>query len=266
MDPEAAFRYLTEYWALVKEGEKQPALSGDRRAVMRAANQNLPAINKILHDLAPEMRPIRASKVSEHLAAWPRVERALGILKSWEKMTSLQQTAGEPVLPMSLLDPVISEVALPLWEARKYRQAVNDAATSLNSFAQTQVGRHDISDKDLMGQAFSDKEPEEGKARLRCPGNPASETVRSQQEGARAFCTGTFQAIRNPAHHLTGDWNPVLAFHHLAALSQVAHWFRHWNVVRYVRPQPDFSAAGVVFAEYLKAQEQARRAVTPQAE
>lgn len=90
-----------------------------------------------------------------------------------------------------------------------------------------------------MGQAFGDKEPEEGKARLRYPGNPASETVKSQQEGARAFAVGTFQAIRNPAHHLTGDWNPSTAFHHLVALSQVAHWFRDWDVVRYVPPLPD---------------------------
>jgi len=40
---------------------------------MRVVNQNLPTINKILHDLAPDLRPIRASKVSEHLAnghAW----------------------------------------------------------------------------------------------------------------------------------------------------------------------------------------------------
>jgi hypothetical protein len=50
---------------------------------------------------------------------------------------------------MSALDPVVSEAALPLWLAGKYRQAVNDAATSLNSFAQARIGRHDISDKDL---------------------------------------------------------------------------------------------------------------------
>ena len=92
-----------------------------------------------------------------------------------------------------------------------------------------------------MAQAFSDKPPEEGKARLRCPGNPDSETVKSQQEGARAFAIGTFQVIRNPAHHLTGDWNPITAFHHLAALSQIAQWFRHWQVVRYQPPMPDLT-------------------------
>jgi hypothetical protein len=177
---------------------------------MRDANRKLLAINKILRDLAPDLRPINASRVSEHLPAWPHVERALGILGGWRAMNSLQEKAGEPVLPMSALDPGVSEAASPLWMAGKYRPAVNDAATSLNIYAQARIGRQDIPDKDLMAQAFSEKDPEEGKSRLRCPGNPESETVRSQMEGARAFSIGTFQAIRNPAHHLAGDWNPAL--------------------------------------------------------
>lgn len=266
MNRQEAFQYVTEYWALVKKGEKQPPLSGDRRAVMRDVNRRLPTVNKILHDLAPDLRPISASRVSEHLAAWPLVERALMVLGSWEAMTASHELAGQPVLPMSALDPVVSEPALPLWLAGKYRQAVNDAATSLNSFVQARIGRHDISDKDLMAQAFSDKEPEAGKARLRCPGNPETETVRSQQEGARAFSIGTFQAIRNPAHHVTGDWNPVLAFHHLAALSQVAYWFRNWNIARYIPPPPDYSASSsTILAEYLRMQAQAQRPATPPA-
>jgi hypothetical protein len=88
-------------------------------------------------------------------------------------MTSLQQKAGEPVLPMSSPDPVVSEVALPLWLAGKYRQAVNDAAISLNISVQNRIGRYDISDKDLVAQAFSEKALEEGKSRLRCPGDIA---------------------------------------------------------------------------------------------
>lgn len=263
MNREEAFQQVTEYWALVKKGEKQPPLSGDRRAVMRDVNRKLPAVNKILHSLAPDLQPVRASRVSEHLAAWPLVERVLRVFGSWEAMSSSQQLAGQPVLPMSALDPVVSEVALPLWLAGKYRQAVNDAATSLCSFAQARIGRHDISDKDLMAQAFSDKEPEAGKSRLRCPGNPERETVRSQQEGARAFSIGTFQAIRNPAHHVTGDWNPVLAFHHLAALSQVAYWFRNWDIARYTPPPPDYGAGSAVLAEYLRTQAQSQRPVTP---
>jgi hypothetical protein len=259
MNREDAFHQVTEYWALVQKASNQPLLSGERRAMLNAASQKLPTINKILRDLGPDLRPIRASRVRDHLAAQPYIERALRILGSWHAMISLQQVAGEPVLPMSALDPVVSEVALPLWLAAKYRQAVNDAATNLNSFAQARIGRHDISDKDLMAQAFSDKSPEEGKARLRCPGSPESETVRSQQEGARAFSIGAFQAIRNPAHHLTGDWNPALAFQHLVALSQVAYWFRNWDVSRYTPPAPDY----VALSEYFRAQTRVQQSLPP---
>jgi hypothetical protein len=83
----------------------------------------------------------------------------------------------------------------------------------------------------------------------------------------RAFSIGTFQAIRNPAHHVTGDWNPVLAFHHLAALSQVAYWFRNWDIARYIPPLPDCSAgSSAILAEYLRMQGgQAQRPATPPA-
>jgi hypothetical protein len=111
----------------------------------------------------------------------------------------------------------------------------------VNDFAQRRLGRHDISGKDLMAQAFTTKEPEQGKKRLRCPGNPKSETIRSQQEGAIAFASGSMQLIRNPAHHLNGDWNPVTAFEHLAALSIIARQIESWNLDWYI-PPVDFSA------------------------
>jgi len=55
MNREEAFRKVTEYWALVGRGEKSPPLSGERRAVVKAANQDLHTINKVLHGLAPTL-------------------------------------------------------------------------------------------------------------------------------------------------------------------------------------------------------------------
>lgn len=249
MNRDAAVDQLGEYLKLVNRARELPVLTKDRRAALKAANEHLPTVNYILSNLAPDIPLIGATSVADHAAALPRLQRAVGLLSGWGEMAVHQWPGGGPAFPLKLLDPVISEVALPLWEANKFRQAVNDAATNLNLFAQRRLGRYDISDKDLMGQAFSDKEPDKGKARLRCPGSLASETVRSQQEGARAFAIGTFQAIRNPAHHLSGGWNPVDAFHHLAALSQVAHYFRHWNIKRYVPPPPDFKELNAALAK-----------------
>jgi Protein of unknown function (Hypoth_ymh) len=262
MDREAAFRKLTEHWESVGKAEKLPMLSKERRDAMKVVNARRSEVNTILSRLAPDLPLIHAKSLGEHLTSWPRLRRALDLFNGWRHMSDHQWTGGGPALPMTLLDPVIREVALPLWEAGKYRQAVSDAATNLNNFAQNRLVRHDISDKALMEQAFNDSEPEKGKSRLRCPGNSASETVKAQQAGARAFATGTFLAIRNPAHHMTGDWNPVTAFHHLVALSQVAHYFRDWEIERYIPPMPEPTEFNAVLGLYYKEQ-QKRKALAP---
>ena len=130
-----------------------------------------------------------------------------------------------------MLHPLIRTPARAHWEARHYRSAVSDAATNVSQYAQWRLGRYDISEKDLMSQAFTDKPPEEGKPRLRCPGNPKSQTTQSQQQGAMLFSMGCYAAIRNPAQHLTGDWNPHTAFQHLAAFSIVAQWVQNWQLI-----------------------------------
>jgi len=63
-------------------------------------------------------------------------------------------------------------------------------------------------------------------------------SVKSQQDGAAPFAIGVFKAIRNPAHHMTGDWHPVTAFEFLGSLSTLARWVTTWHVDRYVRPAP----------------------------
>jgi hypothetical protein len=266
MNREEAVRSITEYWALVEKASELPFLSQDRRVVMRDVNKRLPAVNQVLSSLAPDTRAIKASSVREHLGARPRVSRALEIIASWGKMESAQHAADEPVLPISQLDPVIGGVALPLWNVGKYRQAVNDAATNLNQFAQSRLGRYDISDRELMAQAFSDKDPEKGKARLRCPAVRGSETITSLQDGAKLISMGAFQAIRNPAHHLSGDWSPVTAFHYLAVLSQVAYWFRNWDVAKYVPPAPNLNVTSIALSDYMQSQARARQAQNSEAD
>jgi hypothetical protein len=239
MTRDEAFQQLSDYWAQVDRASKLRRFKGERSAALEDLNQRLPVVNTILSELAPDLPHIRAQWIADHVAAGPLVHRALRIIGTWRDVTD--NCAGEnPALLLRLLDPVISEVALPLWEAHKFRQAVNDAATSLNSFAQKRLGRYDIHDTSLMNEAFSADPPKPGKPRLRCPGNHRLLAIRDQQNGARQIAVGAFLAIRNPAHHMTGDWNPVTAFRHLAVLGQVAHYFRDWEIVYYVPPPPDF--------------------------
>jgi hypothetical protein len=242
MDHDVALRLLNDYCALIAKAQKLPALSKDRRVTMKTLNERLVWVNQVLCTIAPDVKPISAHWLGEHVSALPGVHQALALAGGWRLMDSHEWTGGGPALPISALDPMVTNAAALLFEAGKYRQAVADAATSVNQFTQNRLGRHDISDKDLMGQAFSDKPPEPGKPRLRCPGDHRSLAIRSMQQGALLMSQGCFQAIRNPAHHLTGDWNPVTALEHLAVLSVVARWVRYWDIVTYVPPPPDYSA------------------------
>ena len=78
MDPGDAFRWLTDYGALVQQAQKQPILSKERRATIKALNERLPTVNLILQSLAPDIPLISAHYLSDHAAAWPNVRRALG--------------------------------------------------------------------------------------------------------------------------------------------------------------------------------------------
>jgi len=148
-----------------------------------------------------------------------------------------------PVLPIDLLDRVVFSAAIAHWNAGHFRNAVGDAAVAVNRLTQQRVGRTDISDRELMSHTFSDDAPKPGEKRLRCPGDPTTESVRSQQLGAKLFAMGYYAAFRNPANHLPGDWNPVTAFQYLAAFSIVADWVRRWRVEQYVAPIPSQTTA-----------------------
>jgi hypothetical protein len=70
-------------------------------------------------------------------------QQALRIISDSRAVTD-NWTVESPALPLRILDPVIGEVALPLLEAHKFRQAVNDAATNLNSFGQKRLVRPEL--------------------------------------------------------------------------------------------------------------------------
>ncbi len=114
MDPEAGLRFLSEYWALVDKARQQPGLSGARRAIMKQVNERLRGVNAILASLGPDVAPIRAHTVALHLDARDRVARAMNMLAGHQKMADLQRLGGEPVLPLSALDPVVYQAAAPL--------------------------------------------------------------------------------------------------------------------------------------------------------
>jgi hypothetical protein len=187
MERDKAAKVLADYWQAVIDAGSERWLSAQRSVAVASLNSKLPAVNRVLRDLAPDLPLIAAASLAQHRSTRAVLDKAEAILNSWERLDDARP-GDSPALPLMMLDPVIAHAALPLWKVGKYRQAVNDAATNLNLFAQQQLGRRDISDKSLMGEAFSDKPPEPGKARLRCYrlGGPRRVSRRSRRALGRS--------------------------------------------------------------------------------
>lgn len=186
MNYESATSVLNEHLRLVDQAEQTPWLTRDRKTAVEALNAHSQAVNAVLRQLG--LGSIGGTTLSWHRNARGRIERAVQILAARREMAETASQLGGPALPLNLLHPVVAAAAWHLWAKGYYRHAVADAATAVNDFTQKKVGRYDITDKDLLAQVFSDKEPEKDKPRLRCPGKRSSATVRSMQQGALQFC------------------------------------------------------------------------------
>jgi hypothetical protein len=101
----------------------------------------------------------------------------------------------------------------------------------VNARLRQKLGRHDVSETDLCRQAFTRKDPEPGRPRLRFPGDRSTDTWASRQEGAMNFGAGCYMGIRNPAVHEDGlDLPEQVALEQLAAFSVLARWIDECTV------------------------------------
>jgi hypothetical protein len=130
-----------------------------------------------------------------------------------------------PDLNAAQLHPWIWDGARSLWQSGHYREAVGAAAVKLNAELQNKISRRDISEYDLFRQAFSIKDPEPGRPRLRLMANDGSKTWESIHAGAGAFSEGLYRGIRNPSSHIPqSELLEHEALEQLAAFSVLARW------------------------------------------
>ncbi|MGA9876885.1 MAG: TIGR02391 family protein [Solirubrobacteraceae bacterium] len=125
------------------------------------------------------------------------------------------------------LHPTVWDAAAPQWAAHHLHDAVRAAAAAVNAMLQRKVSRDDISESELVRQAFSKNAPMNGRARLRFPFIQAAKTRESMTQGALSFGLGCFQAIRNPIGHLPDHEYRMTeqeALEQLAAWSLLARW------------------------------------------
>ena len=147
-------------------------------------------------------------------------------IESINRQAEIRENLGEtaPDLRADKMHPWIWEGARSLWESGHYAEAVGAAAKKLNAETQNKVRRRDVSETDLVNQAFSDDAPAAGKLRLRPVGDDGGKTARSVRRGIRAFAEGCFAAIRNPVSHDGCELSEVEALERLAAFSVLARW------------------------------------------
>ena len=140
---------------------------------------------------------------------------------------------NSPRITAASLHPLIWQAAQAQWATGHRHEAVLAAAKAVNSHLQTKVGRRDVSEADLVRQAFSDKPPEADKSRLRFDSVADDQTRKSMRQGVLEFGAGCFSAIRNPLGHLPNDeleLDEQTAIERLAALSLLARWIDEANV------------------------------------
>jgi Protein of unknown function (Hypoth_ymh) len=167
----------------------------------------------------------RDKHLFDHWQAHRQVaQRALAQLEREEELAA---NLGEltPNLNVAQMHPWVWDDARSLWASGHFREAVSAAAVKVNAETQNKVKRTDVSEAKLFQEAFSLKEPEAKKPRLRIVAYDGSDTYKSIHEGASAFAVGCYRAIRNPAAHVPlGDLPEDEALEQLAAFSILARW------------------------------------------
>jgi hypothetical protein len=223
---QAAVDLLNEYEGLVNRYEEAQKLNsdisvGDMEIALRELDIAVKTvINAVNTELNTDWYP--GGPYFERDAR-KNIQKARGAIQAEERLASILGPQG-PQMYASALHPVVWDSAAALWADGHPREAVQRAATFTNALVQAKVARSDVSDKMLMTEAFSNSDPEPGKPRLRWPGNPSDQTVKSMNEGLRLFAPGVFATIRNPATHSTVAMDEQEALEQLAALSLLCRW------------------------------------------
>lgn len=234
---------LTDYIARTRAVNQSHSGSGYTSITARTAPEcgraeaiaRTETVRPILDRLYPEWRSENTgSKNDEFRSERDACRRLLARL---ENKDDVERRLGggdtSPRITAASLHPLIWTAAQAQWSTGHRHEAVLAASKAVNSQLQAKLSRRDVSEKDLVRQAFSERDPEEGKPRLRFPHVEDEQTRESMRQGAMDFGAGCFAAIRNPVGHLPNDQvelDEQSALERLAALSLLARWIDEASV------------------------------------
>ncbi|GEM_PF-5682643 len=139
MNYERADEVLRQYLQLVNETGQQAGLSTERSEVFPSLRMPARAVNRVLSSLTPDHNKVTGKTLADHEAALPFAKRALELIDATQAMRTAERHSGGPVLPMALLDPLVSDAARRHWETGHYRIAVGEAATNVDRYTQRRL-------------------------------------------------------------------------------------------------------------------------------
>lgn len=197
---------------------------GPKIADLRARHDQ---VRRIVHKVMgyaklPNLLPMTRGTI-ELVGGIAMCAEAAARLKTGAETRKLLGTSA-PTMAADSLHPEVWNAASKRWGAKHYSDAVQRAATFVNANIQDRVGRHDVSDSELMKEAFSLAPPAEGKPRLRWPGDDSNLSVKSMRVGILSYAQGLFAGVRNIVTHSVAEMPRQVAFEQLCALSLLARW------------------------------------------
>ncbi len=193
------------------------------------AVRQLETIKPILDRLYPDWRT--DNNANQYFEFQREYDAAMKLIARFDSQAEVaEKLAGfdaSPSITAAGMHPLVWEAARSQWNLGNHAEAVDAVARAVNSMLQRKVGRRDVSESDLLAQAFSKNEPAAGKPRLRFLDEPTDDTAESKRQGVMEFGRGCFSVIRNPLAHLADDeidLDEQTALESLAAFSLLARW------------------------------------------
>ncbi|HYI61529.1 MAG TPA: TIGR02391 family protein [Acidimicrobiales bacterium] len=194
-----------------------------QREVEDQIGRQVGSVRRICNELSPGLGDFPLTTVSGAQKAAVAVRTAIGILQDREELEADLRASGVRSAPLLDLSPRVWESARSLWSSGQHNEALHAAWKAINAHLRQRLGRPDLSDDNLVTEAFG---PDATKrARLHLPGDKQTDTWRSRQRGLLHLAQACVAGIRHPVAHEADHQIPYdLAVEQLACLSLLSHW------------------------------------------
>lgn len=216
-----------------KEDAAPEEISQAHSAVAAAAGRaaEAPGLTNMYFGIAGIPQPV------DPVSSWGTIAQPKPLLEPINILDACDQMIGRleglalkaeaempPEIGVKSMHPLVWAAAAKLWRDNHFKQAVAAAAESLVTHVKGRTSRFDVSGTRIWQVVYSDMDPQPGEPRLRWPGDPKNEDVKTMNNGLRSFGSGVQSTIRNPSSHGVSELSEQEGLERLAVLSLLARW------------------------------------------